>query len=82
MGGFRAGVILLLFLYGTISLGIIPGSGRAIACPLYCLDVDYMTCQSSGDKKLSPGATAAWLPRTAPFTFLMVLHFIVSLDES
>ncbi|KAJ9167188.1 hypothetical protein P3X46_021856 [Hevea brasiliensis] len=63
MGGFRAGVILLLFLYGTISLGIIPGSGRAIACPLYCLDVDYMTCQSSGDKKLSPRCNCCLAPK-------------------
>ncbi|XP_065847145.1 proteinase inhibitor PSI-1.2 [Euphorbia lathyris] len=27
---------------------------RARACPLYCLQVDYMTCESTGSNKLTP----------------------------
>ncbi|XP_043809024.1 proteinase inhibitor PSI-1.2 [Manihot esculenta] len=60
MGGVRA-ALMLLFFYGSISIGMSPG--RAIACPLYCLDVDYMTCPSSGEEKLSPSCNCCLAPK-------------------
>ncbi|KAG8633421.1 hypothetical protein MANES_18G103800v8 [Manihot esculenta] len=48
-------------LFLCISIGMSPG--RAIACPLYCLDVDYMTCPSSGEEKLSPSCNCCLAPK-------------------
>ncbi|KAG8633423.1 hypothetical protein MANES_18G104000v8 [Manihot esculenta] len=48
MGRVRAAFMLLLFVY---------------VCPLYCLDVDYMTCPSSGEEKLSPSCNCCLAPK-------------------
>ncbi|GMY29442.1 proteinase inhibitor PSI-1.2 [Fagus crenata] len=54
---------LLLVLYGAILLGMNPEEMSAKACPLYCLDVEYMTCQSSGEKKLNPKCNCCLAPK-------------------
>ncbi|XP_030460604.1 proteinase inhibitor PSI-1.2 [Syzygium oleosum] len=48
--------LVLLLLCGALLLEMNPGMTviSAVACPQYCLDVDYMTCPSTGDEKLSP----------------------------
>ncbi|EEF40638.1 proteinase inhibitor type-2 [Ricinus communis] len=51
--------LALLLLYGAISLQATSGK----ACPLYCLDVEYMTCQSSGDEKLNPSCNCCLAPK-------------------
>ncbi|KAE8056140.1 hypothetical protein FH972_012934 [Carpinus fangiana] len=59
------GVTVLLLIYGAILLGIIPEKTRSVvkACPLYCLDVEYMTCQSSGEEKLNPRCNCCLAPK-------------------
>ncbi|WCJ44243.1 serine-type endopeptidase inhibitors [Euphorbia peplus] len=42
--------LLIMLLLPLYAVGIM----RAKACPLYCLEVEYMTCESSGDKKFRP----------------------------
>ncbi|KAL4196819.1 hypothetical protein AMTRI_Chr04g248120 [Amborella trichopoda] len=44
--------IFFFIMAGTILQGTMPTQGGA--CPLYCLDVGYMTCPSSGLQRL-PG---------------------------
>ncbi|KDP42393.1 hypothetical protein JCGZ_02450 [Jatropha curcas] len=51
-------VLPLLILYGIIAASV-----RAEACPLYCLDVEYMTCESSGEEKLSPRCNCCLAPK-------------------
>ncbi|KAG0537065.1 hypothetical protein BDA96_03G115700 [Sorghum bicolor] len=42
-----------LLLLGAVLLGQQEQMGtEAVVCPLYCLQVDYMTCPSSGSEKL------------------------------
>ncbi|XP_011003988.1 PREDICTED: proteinase inhibitor type-2 CEVI57 isoform X2 [Populus euphratica] len=61
MGGTRlaAAAVVLLVL---VLLGAGGGNLIAKACPLYCLDVDYMTCESSGDKKLNSACNCCLAP--------------------
>ncbi|KAL3735825.1 hypothetical protein ACJRO7_024883 [Eucalyptus globulus] len=49
-------LLVLIFLCGALPLGMNPGTMviSVGACPLVCLDVDYMTCPSTGDEHLSP----------------------------
>ncbi|XP_078175017.1 serine-type endopeptidase inhibitor [Carex rostrata] len=50
-------IAVILLLSGVFFLGEISSNAKAVAvavaCPLYCLQVDYMTCPSSGDEHLS-----------------------------
>lgn len=50
---------------GQDSEGILLLEAGAVAkaCPLYCLEVDYMTCPSSGDKKLDPKCNCCLAPK-------------------
>ncbi|KAG5224631.1 proteinase inhibitor [Salix suchowensis] len=54
---------MVLLLLGVVLLGAIGGESIAKACPLYCLDVDYMTCKSSGDKKLDSACNCCLAPQ-------------------
>ncbi|KAF8025554.1 hypothetical protein BT93_F2405 [Corymbia citriodora subsp. variegata] len=56
--------LVLLLLCGTLLLEMNPGMMlmSADACPLYCLDVDYMTCPSTGDEHLSPQCNCCLAP--------------------
>ena len=44
-------------------MGESPKSFAAKACPLYCLDVDYMTCVSSGEEKLKAACNCCLAPK-------------------
>ncbi|KAI8014185.1 hypothetical protein LOK49_LG05G02089 [Camellia lanceoleosa] len=46
----RASVLVLLLVCGMFLLEY----NTAEACPLYCLEADYMICESSGSQRLSP----------------------------
>ncbi|XP_077214223.1 serine-type endopeptidase inhibitor [Tasmannia lanceolata] len=46
--------LLFLVVSGMILLGVMPNNMEVKACPQYCLEVDYMTCKSSGAEKLPP----------------------------
>nr|TKS06994.1 hypothetical protein D5086_0000117030 [Populus alba] len=64
MGGARlAASAVVLLVLGVVFLGAGGGSLIAKACPLYCLDVDYMTCESSGDKKLNSACNCCLAPK-------------------
>ncbi|KAF3969437.1 hypothetical protein ACB098_01G122000 [Castanea mollissima] len=55
---------LLLVLYGAILLSMNPVDIiSAKACPLYCLQVEYMTCPSSGENKLNPRCNCCLAPK-------------------
>ncbi|XP_056164773.1 proteinase inhibitor PSI-1.2 [Syzygium oleosum] len=57
--------LVLLFLCGALLLEMNPGTTlvSAVVCPQYCLDVDYMTCPSTGDKQLSPKCNCCLSPK-------------------
>ncbi|KAG6737860.1 hypothetical protein POTOM_059391 [Populus tomentosa] len=64
MGGARlAASAVVLLVLGVVFLGAGGGNLIAKACPLYCLDVDYMTCESSGDKKLDSACNCCLAPK-------------------
>ncbi|KAF7127691.1 hypothetical protein RHSIM_Rhsim11G0055100 [Rhododendron simsii] len=46
------GVILVFWLLASVCF-----SQNVKVCPLYCLEVEYMTCKSTGNEKLYPGCT-------------------------
>lgn len=48
---------------GIVLFSDLQDTKAAIACPLYCLDVDYMTCPSSGDEKLTPSCNCCLAPK-------------------
>ncbi|KAF9661594.1 hypothetical protein SADUNF_Sadunf19G0085000 [Salix dunnii] len=54
---------MVLLLLGVVLLGAFGGDLIAKACPQYCLDVDYMTCKSSGDKKLDSACNCCLAPK-------------------
>ncbi|OWM85089.1 proteinase inhibitor PSI-1.2 [Punica granatum] len=64
MGGRKAylGVLLLLVcaLLGDNNGGLVTS---AKACPQYCLDVEYMTCPSTGEQQLSPKCNCCLAPK-------------------
>ncbi|KAJ8769859.1 hypothetical protein K2173_008941 [Erythroxylum novogranatense] len=62
MGSYKA-IFALLILYGIASTDVGSGVVAAKACPLYCLEVDYMTCQSSGYQKLPPRCNCCLAPK-------------------
>ncbi|XP_042519940.1 proteinase inhibitor type-2 TR8 [Macadamia integrifolia] len=64
MAATRVTILALLLLYGIIIMGDTHGrSVVAKACPLYCLDVDYMTCASSGEEKLTGQCNCCLAPK-------------------
>ncbi|PKA53132.1 hypothetical protein AXF42_Ash009862 [Apostasia shenzhenica] len=54
MGSPKLSLGLMLILCGIILQCEVEEIKGALACPLYCLDVKYMTCTSSGGERL-PG---------------------------
>ncbi|CAL4957485.1 unnamed protein product [Urochloa decumbens] len=52
-----------LLLIGLMLLGHGQGRMEAAACPLYCLDVDYVTCPSSGAEKLPARCNCCLTPK-------------------
>ncbi|KAB1213712.1 hypothetical protein CJ030_MR5G004855 [Morella rubra] len=57
------GLTVLLLVYGAILLGNNPEKISARVCPRFCLDVEYMTCPSSGDKKLDSRCNCCLAPK-------------------
>ncbi|XP_019084969.1 PREDICTED: uncharacterized protein LOC104712786 [Camelina sativa] len=55
--------VMSLIIVGAILGGVIPETKTVIACPLYCLQVEYMTCSSSGDEKLPPRCNCCLAPK-------------------
>ncbi|KAI6688928.1 hypothetical protein NL676_025756 [Syzygium grande] len=57
--------LVLLLLCGAVLLEMNPRMTviSAVACPQYCLDVDYMTRPSTGDEKLSPKCNCCLAPK-------------------
>ncbi|KAF3328655.1 Potato type II proteinase inhibitor family [Carex littledalei] len=49
----RLSMAVILLLSGVLLLGEMSSNAKAVACPLYCLEVEYMTCPSSGEEHLS-----------------------------
>ncbi|CAK7344855.1 unnamed protein product [Dovyalis caffra] len=59
-----ANAMVLLLLESAVLLGATGDKVMsAKACPLYCLDVDYMTCKSSGDTKLNSVCNCCLAPK-------------------
>ncbi|XP_072985161.1 uncharacterized protein [Typha latifolia] len=52
MACIRLSATCILLLSGILLLGGLQSSMEAIACPQYCLQVDYVTCASTGGQKL------------------------------
>ncbi|KAB1204730.1 hypothetical protein CJ030_MR8G002618 [Morella rubra] len=59
------GFTVLLLVYGVILLGNYPEKiMSAPPCPFPCfVDVEYVTCPSSGDKKLDPQCSCCLAPK-------------------
>ncbi|KAL1215256.1 hypothetical protein V5N11_017020 [Cardamine amara subsp. amara] len=58
--------VMSLIIAGAILGRVIPGDSTTKivkACPLYCLQVEYMTCISSGDEKLPPRCNCCLAPK-------------------
>ncbi|KAL6627607.1 hypothetical protein ACP70R_031333 [Stipagrostis hirtigluma subsp. patula] len=51
-----------LLLIGAVLLAG-DGMEAALACPQYCLDVDYVTCPSSGSQKLPARCNCCMTPK-------------------
>ncbi|NP_001105983.1 uncharacterized protein LOC100037813 precursor [Zea mays] len=51
-----------LLLIGVVLLGQ-QGIDGAVACPQFCLDVDYVTCPSSGSEKLPARCNCCMTPK-------------------
>ncbi|KAJ3701079.1 hypothetical protein LUZ61_004784 [Rhynchospora tenuis] len=45
--------LVILLLCGVLFSGEMATNAKVVACPLYCLQVEYMTCPSSGEEHLS-----------------------------
>ncbi|KAJ8625704.1 hypothetical protein MRB53_034234 [Persea americana] len=54
--------LLFLALYGMILFGEVQRGVEAKICPQYCLEVDYMTCDSQGNEKLKPVCNCCFAP--------------------
>ncbi|KAH0434835.1 proteinase inhibitor PSI-1.2 [Dendrobium catenatum] len=63
MGLPKPSLALMLLLCGMILLSDLQEIKGAVACPQYCLDVDYMTCASSGDEKLAARCNCCLAPK-------------------
>ncbi|XP_073099027.1 uncharacterized protein [Elaeis guineensis] len=60
----KLSVMMLLLLSGMVLFAELQSStGGVMACPLYCLDVKYVTCTSSGDKKLPATCNCCLTPK-------------------
>nr|CAB3476684.1 unnamed protein product [Digitaria exilis] len=61
----RVYITCALLLIGLVLLG--QGQegidGAVVACPQICLDVDYVTCPSSGDEKLPARCNCCMTPK-------------------
>ncbi|XP_048137731.1 proteinase inhibitor PSI-1.2-like [Rhodamnia argentea] len=57
--------MVLLLVCGALLLDMNPGmmAISAVACPQYCLQVDYMTCPSTGNEHLSPRCNCCLAPK-------------------
>ncbi|GLT64540.1 hypothetical protein SLA2020_370260 [Shorea laevis] len=51
-------ILLLLILYAAMRT-----PANAQACPHFCLDAQYMTCESSGEEKLKPACNCCVAPK-------------------
>ncbi|KAF8762186.1 hypothetical protein HU200_009735 [Digitaria exilis] len=58
----RVYITCALLLIGLVLLGQ-EGIVGAVACPQYCLEVDYVTCPSSGAKKLPARCNCCMTPK-------------------
>lgn len=52
-----------LLLIGVVLLGQQGIDGAVAACPQFCLDVDYVTCPSSGSEKLPASCNCCMTPK-------------------
>ncbi|XP_057977950.1 uncharacterized protein LOC131164632 [Malania oleifera] len=56
-------VMVLLLLCGLMLMGETSARELAEACPLFCLQVDYMTCATSGDQRLKGSCNCCLAPK-------------------
>ncbi|RLN21788.1 hypothetical protein C2845_PM07G04670 [Panicum miliaceum] len=64
MAASRVHITCALLLIGLVLLGQgQEGMEGAVACPQYCLEVDYLTCPSSGAEKLSARCNSCLTPK-------------------
>ncbi|CAD6232292.1 unnamed protein product [Miscanthus lutarioriparius] len=65
MAASRFYVTCALLLIGVVLLGQQGQEGieGAVACPQYCLEVDYVTCPSSGSEKLPTRCNCCLAPK-------------------
>ncbi|CAL5387744.1 unnamed protein product [Camellia sinensis] len=54
MAANRVGVLFVFIVCGVFLLGAKPELASAKVCPLNCEAADYMTCDSTGEERLSP----------------------------
>ncbi|KAK4741048.1 hypothetical protein SAY87_024636 [Trapa incisa] len=65
MGGRNAYLVVLLVVFGAF---LLENNNKVFvtsttACLQYCLDVDYMTCPSTGEEQLSPRCNCCMAPQ-------------------
>ncbi|KAG5224632.1 proteinase inhibitor [Salix suchowensis] len=60
---------MVLLLLGVVLLGAIGGDLIVKACPQVCWNTDYMTCKSSGDKKLDSACNCCSAPESCTLHF-------------
>ncbi|KAM3300688.1 hypothetical protein ACQJBY_041613 [Aegilops geniculata] len=59
----RLHIACALLLAGVVLLGTNQEGMEAVACPQYCLEVDYITCPSSGSQKLPARCNCCMAPK-------------------
>ncbi|EMS61563.1 hypothetical protein CFC21_014134 [Triticum aestivum] len=59
----RLHIACALLLAGVVLLGQNQEGMEAVACPQYCLEVDYITCPSSGSQKLPARCNCCMAPK-------------------
>ncbi|KQK03589.1 proteinase inhibitor PSI-1.2 [Brachypodium distachyon] len=64
MAASRFHIACALLLFGAVLLGQDGKAGmEAVACPQYCLEVEYTTCPSSGSEKLPARCNCCMAPK-------------------
>ncbi|CAL9151910.1 unnamed protein product [Musa hybrid cultivar] len=62
MSSTKLPLAILLLLSGTVMFGWIQYSAEAKVCPLFCVQAEYMTCNSTAGERLNPVCNCCFAP--------------------
>ncbi|URD98703.1 Potato type II proteinase inhibitor family [Musa troglodytarum] len=62
MSSTKLPLAILLLLSGTVMFGWIQYCAEAKVCPLFCVQAEYMTCNSTAGERLNPVCNCCFAP--------------------